>query len=389
VTPTAGDEARDVLAPHRIDRVAAAGALVALAACLALPFAVLRANQIVNGTPHAVYAAGIAGWLLLAASAAALAASAIPRPGRGPALLVAADAMTAALSWAVGQSAVRLLAGQPAVARVSIGTSAWLALAGTAVVWFAAAHASRSAWQKALAALIAVGGFLSAAQLGGLARLGIVAEYNGQGGTFWQALETHLWVAGAALGIAVVIGVPLGVLSARAPKVRAVLLSVVGIIQTVPSLALLGLLVVPLAALGLPGIGPLPAIIALTLYALLPIVRNTFVGLAAVDPAIVDAGRGMGMSRSQLLLRVEAPLALPLVIEGVRSSAVLTIGIAAVMAFVGVNTLGQLVFTGIGQAADDLVLLGAVPMVVLAILADVALRLLARAVVSPGIRQGA
>jgi len=144
--------------------------------------------------------------------------------------------------------------------------------------------------------------------------------------------------------------------------------------------------VFPLAALGLPGIGPLPGVIALTLYALLPIVRNTYVGLSEVDPAIVDAGRGMGMSGSQLLLRVEAPLALPLVIEGVRSAAVLVIGIAAVVAFVGVGTLGVLVFEGWGVQADDLILLGAVPMVVLAVAADSGLRALARAATSPGIR---
>jgi len=115
-------------------------------------------------------------------------------------------------------------------------------------------------------------------------------------------------------------------------------------------------------------------------------VRNTYVGLSEVDPAIVDAGRGMGMSGSQLLLRVEAPLALPLVIEGVRSAAVLVIGIAAVVAFVGVGTLGVLVFEGWGVQADDLILLGAVPMVVLAVAADSGLRALARAATSPGIR---
>jgi osmoprotectant transport system permease protein len=199
-------------------------------------------------------------------------------------------------------------------------------------------------------------------------------------------VTTHLAVAGGSLAIAIVVGVPLGVLALRVRWLRTITLGVVGVIQTVPSLALLGLLVVPLAAVGLPGIGPLPAVIALTLYALLPIVRNTYVGLSEVDPAVVDAGRGMGMSGSQLLMRLEAPLALPLVIEGVRSAAVLVIGIAAVVAFVGVGTLGVLVFQGWGEQADDLILLGAVPMVVLAVVADAGLRALARAATSPGIR---
>jgi osmoprotectant transport system permease protein len=168
--------------------------------------------------------------------------------------------------------------------------------------------------------------------------------------------------------------------------VRSVVLSIVGLLQTVPSLALLGLLVLPLALLGLPGIGPLPAVIALTLYALLPIVRSTYLGLSHVDPAVVDAGRGMGMNRGQLLARVEAPLAIPLVIDGIRAAAVMSIGIAAVVAFVGVATLGVLIIQGLGFQADDLILLGAVPMVIMAVGVDAALRALGRAVTSPGIR---
>ena len=109
--------------------------------------------------------------------------------------------------------------------------------------------------------------------------------------------------------------------------------------------------------------------------------------VSALRPAIVDAGRGMGMSRRELLFRVEAPLALPLVIEGVRAAAVLVIGIAAVAAFIGVGTLGVLVFEGWGQQADDLILLGAVPMVVLALVVDAGLRALERVAVSPGIRR--
>lgn len=152
---------------------------------------------------------------------------------------------------------------------------------------------------------------------------------------------------------------------------------------------MLGLLIAPLAALGFPAIGTTPAVIALTLYALLPIVRNTYVGLAGVDASVIDAGRGMGMGRAQLLARVELPLALPLVIEGVRAAAVLVIGIAAVTAFIGAGGLGVLVFQGWGQQADDLTLLGAVPMVVLAVIADAGLRALRRLVVSPGIQGGA
>ena len=156
--------------------------------------------------------------------------------------------------------------------------------------------------------------------------------------------------------------------------------------RDLPELALYGLLIVPLGLLGLPTLGTLPALIALTLYALLPIVRNTYLGVSGVDPAIIDAGRGMGMSRGELLWRVEIPLATPLVLEGLRVALVMTVGIAAVMAIAGAQDLGTLIFEGWGQTAIDLVLLGAIPMVVLSIIADQGVRAVERGVVSPGIR---
>lgn len=372
---------------RRIDRVAASGAALALGGCVALPLAVFRANRIVAGTPHAALSLGSAGWALAAACLLALGASFLPGArARARSLAPAAAALTIALAWALGAAALRLRAGQPDISRVSIGGGAWLVAAGCAIVWFAARGYGDAASVRRASAALAVAGVVAAALLGGLADLSIVTEYRAQAQPFWEATGTHLAIAGGSLAIAIAIGVPLGVASSRVGRLRSVVLGVVGLIQTVPSLALLGLLIVPLAALGLPGIGPLPAVIALTLYALLPIVRNTCVGLNQVDAAVVDAGRGMGMSGAQLLLRVEAPLALPLVVEGVRSAAVLVVGIAAVVAFVGVGTLGVLVFDGWGRQADDLILLGAVPMVLVAVAADSGLRALARAVTSPGIR---
>jgi osmoprotectant transport system permease protein len=370
-----------------MDRVAVFGAIVAIAACLLLPLTVFRANRIVSGSPYAALSTGPAGWALLAACVAALAVAVFARaPVRARALPLSAAALAVALSWALGRAAVTLRSGQPVISRVSIGAGAWLVAAGCAVVWFASRDYDGGVAFRRTAAALALAGFAGAALAGGLGQLSIVTEYSDRTAEFWSAIGTHLSLAGGSLVLAILIGVPLGVLSLRVRWLRTATLGVVGLIQTVPSLALLGLLVFPLAALGLPGIGPLPGVIALTLYALLPIVRNTYVGLSEVDPAIVDAGRGMGMSDSQLLLRVEAPLALPLVIEGVRSAAVLVIGIAAVVAFVGVGTLGVLVFEGWGVQADDLILLGAIPMVIMAVVADAALRALSRSATSPGIR---
>jgi osmoprotectant transport system permease protein len=358
--------------------------------CSALPFVVYRANRIVEGSPRSIAEGGPAGWALAAFAVLALVGSfALREPWRSRVGLTCAAGALGALAWALGRAALSLTPDPSSFARVSIGPGAWVAAVGASIVWFAALQSGPSRGWRAGAVALALAAWLSAGLWGGLGRLSIALEYAVQADSFWSALATHLTIAGTSLGIAIAIGLPLGVLSARVGWLRVVVLGVVGVIQTVPSLALLGLLVVPLAALGLPGIGPLPAIIALTLYALLPIVRNTYVGLSAVDPGVVDAGRGMGMSRTQLLLRVEAPLALPLFIEGVRAATVLIIGITAVVAFIGVGTLGVLVFLGWGEQADDLTLLGAVPMVVLAVAADALLRAAGRLATSPGIRMEA
>jgi len=257
------------------------------------------------------------------------------------------------------------------------------------IVWFEASKQVDSVPARVVAGLVVAGSMVASVAFGGVAELSLAKEYVVQGERFWQLVGQHITLSGAGLGFGILIGIPLGVAASRNRVVRTVTLNVVSIIQTVPSLALLGLLVIPLSVIGLPGIGVVPATIALTLYALLPIVRNTYIGLASVDAGALDAGRGMGMGRTQLLFRVEAPLALPLVLEGVRAAAVLVIGIAAVTAFVGAGGLGVLVFLGWGQQADDLTMLGAIPMVVLAVLADAGIRGLSRVTVSPGIRSEA
>jgi osmoprotectant transport system permease protein len=226
-----------------------------------------------------------------------------------------------------------------------------------------------------------------AAVFGGLQSLSLALEYQAQSATFWVLTWRHVMLTVGGTAIAAVIGVPLGIAAARRRFVRGTAIPIAGVIQTIPSLALFGILMAVLGVLALPTIGTLPALIALTLYALLPIVRNTYLGVAGVDPATVDAGRGMGMSTSELLLRVELPLALPLLLEGLRAALVLTVGIAAVMAIGGAQDLGTLVYSGWGVQSADLVLLGAIPMVILSIIADQGMRAVERGLVSPGIRE--
>jgi osmoprotectant transport system permease protein len=237
--------------------------------------------------------------------------------------------------------------------------------------------------------LIAAGTALAAAGLlasGRLDGLSLLHEYASARDVFGRELGQHAALVLGALGPALLFGAPLGVLVARRPALGRGVYGALNLLQTVPSVALFGLLIGPLsavaaavpalAALGVQGIGFFPAVLALVLYALLPIVRNTQAGLAGVDPAVVEAARGMGLTPAQILWRVEAPLALPVFLAGVRIVLVQTIGLAVIAALIGAGGLGTFVFQGLGQYATDLVLLGAVPTILLALAADLIMRML-------------
>jgi len=180
----------------------------------------------------------------------------------------------------------------------------------------------------------------------------------------------HLWLVGASITLAVLIGIPLGILITRWPGLTKPVLGGANIIQTVPSLALFGFL------LPAPWIGARAdriAILALMLYALLPLIRNTYTGIKGVDPAVVEAGRGMGMTDRQLLWQVELPLALSVIIAGVRVATVLLIGLATIAAAIGAGGLGEFIFRGLAMVNNQVILAGAIPAAALAILADTSL----------------
>jgi osmoprotectant transport system permease protein len=180
----------------------------------------------------------------------------------------------------------------------------------------------------------------------------------------------HLWLVGASITLAVFIGIPLGILITRWPVLSKPVLGGANIIQTVPSLALFGFL------LPAPWIGARAdriAILALILYALLPLIRNTYTGIRGVDPAVVEAGRGMGMTDSQLLWQVELPLAFSVIIAGVRVATVLSIGLATIAAAIGAGGLGEFIFRGLAMVNNQIILAGAIPAAALAILADTSL----------------
>jgi len=177
----------------------------------------------------------------------------------------------------------------------------------------------------------------------------------------------HLYLVTVSTGLAIVIGVPVGVLLTRRPAWRTPVLGVANVLQTIPSLALFGFLI-PLPFIG--GIGATTAIAALVVYALLPIVRNTYTGIAGVDPAVREAGRGMGMTDWQLLTQVELPLGGGVILAGVRVATVVSVGTATIAAAIGAGGLGVYIFRGVAVVDDTLILAGALPAALMALAAD-------------------
>jgi osmoprotectant transport system permease protein len=193
-----------------------------------------------------------------------------------------------------------------------------------------------------------------------------------------QVLELtgeHLWLVGLSTLFATLIGIPLGITIAHRPRLNKPVLAGANIIQTIPSLALFGFL------LPLPWLGTRAdrlAILALTLYALLPIIRNTYTGILGVDPAVIEAGRGMGLTESQLLFQVELPLSVSVILSGVRTALVISVGLATIAAAIGAGGLGEFIFRGLAMVDNRVILAGAVPAAILALLADLGMGWLER-----------
>jgi len=185
-----------------------------------------------------------------------------------------------------------------------------------------------------------------------------------------QLTLEHLWLVGISTLLAVLVGIPLGILITRKPSLSKPVLGTANVIQTIPSLALFGFL------LPAPWIGERAdrlAILALTLYALLPLIRNTYTGIMGVDRAVLEAGRGMGMTDNQLLWQVELPLSLSVIIAGIRVATVISVGMATIAAAIGAGGLGEFIFRGLAMVNNQVILAGAIPAALLAIFADVGL----------------
>ncbi|WP_321991054.1 ABC transporter permease [Marispirochaeta aestuarii] len=221
---------------------------------------------------------------------------------------------------------------------------------------------------------------------GALDVFGPIREFAVKEERFFSEVRAHLSLAGSATLIAALVAVPAGIAAHRLPAFSRPAFAGANIIQTLPSLALFGLMIAPLSWLsmrfpllremGIKGVGNFPALIALSGYAALPILRNTYTGLKVIPAGAVQAGRGMGMSPLRLLALVELPLALPVLLGGLRIAFVQAIGNTTVAALIGAGGLGYFVFQGLGQAAPDLILLGVVPLIAITVAADKGLKLL-------------
>lgn len=377
----------------RIDPVRGPLVLALIGGASGLAFVSHAANRIVATRPVALWEALGTGWLLALAAGAAVLLAAALRPGRSGHGMAAAAALILlpALLAAAGQAADGLLAGGSPAARVSLGAGFWIALAAAALLLLDGLRRLRAGpMVLGAAASILVASLLLLGWAGWLDGLSIARELAGRRSVFVDAVLRHGALTGLALAGALPLGALLGVVAWRDRRAGQAVFGVLGLLQTIPSLALFALLIEPLTRLvaampalgsfGIAGIGMAPAVIALVLYGLLPVARSVESGLSAVSPGAVDAARGMGMTERQLLLRVALPLALPALLGGVRIVVVQLIGLAVVAALIGAGGLGSFVFQGLGQAANDLVLLGALSVIGLALLADGVLRAMRLAV---------
>jgi osmoprotectant transport system permease protein len=204
--------------------------------------------------------------------------------------------------------------------------------------------------------------------------------FSEYGALLFEKTWEHLLISFAALALGVIVAVPLGILLVRLPKIAGVVMGIAGVVQTFPSLAILAFFI-PLL-----GIGKVPAIVALFLYSMLPILRNTYIGVKNVDPNLLEASRGMGMTAFQRTTRVELPLAVPVIMAGIRMTAVYLIGWATLASFIGGGGLGDFIFDGLNLFRPDLIIGGAVPVTLLAILLDWLLGKLEKAATPIGIR---
>ncbi|SCB97446.1 ABC transporter permease [Kosakonia oryziphila] len=344
-----------------------------------LPFVNYAPNRLVSGEGRALWQLFPAFWLL--APCLLLILSFVPGRVAQIVTLVLAEALFCLLVWSAGRAATELAQSGSALARTSPGSGLWLWLALALLVCSDAIRrlASHPVWRWLLNAQIWCLPLLLLLR-GELDDLSLLHEYRNRQEVFNDALVQHLTLLFGTLIPALVVGFALGLWCYRHPTRQGPVFTVLNIIQTIPSVGLFGLLIAPLAGLvlhfpvlsrfGIAGTGMTPALIALILYALLPLVRGVVAGLNQVPQEVLESAEAMGMSARQRFWQVRMPLALPLLLRSLRVVAVQTVGMAVIAALIGAGGFGSLVFQGLLSSALDLVLLGVIPVIALAVVVD-------------------
>lgn len=385
---------------RKINKVALAGSLLGILS-FGLSFLILRPNRIASGTAFYIWNISlpyeililVVLWLIVIIQALA---------GRDykyhfHIIGIIGNLILVLIFLIAARSSKILLANtnQP-FSRVSLGF-------GTYIMALAAYILMQSSLKKIKASLF-IKIFLSSAGffilaillfLGYFNNFSIMQEYFVREQRFLAEVVQHIFLSISAVAIAILIGTLFGILAFRKRVLDKPIFFFVNTVQTIPSLALFGLMITPLAILsgrfpflrnlGIQGIGWAPALIAISLYALLPITRNTYTSLKIIDPAIIESGIGIGMSKFQLLYKVQIPLSLPVFLSGARTSIVLSIGNTTVAALIGAGGLGVFVFQGLGQAVPDLILLGSLPVIMIAVFTDKVMDTMIRLVTPKGV----
>jgi osmoprotectant transport system permease protein len=389
-----------LIKPVKIDNAALFGTVFGLVS-FGCSFLIYKPNRLAMGDHLLIWKAFLPWqWLLLLAGWLVVFINLIfNRYDKGRVLLtgLAGNLILIGLFLVLGRQSYTLmrLSNNP-LARISLGPGAWL-MTGAAYILIRTVRKRLPGvklWRFIISGSsvlvligLVIGGYFN--------DLSLLKEYLVRQDRFMVEFGRHLALASLAVFFSVLLGTPLGILLYRSRIFIKPVFLFVNTMQTIPSLALFGILIAPLAILGrryhflgmigIKGVGWAPALIALTLYALLPIVRNTYTALKIIDPAAIEAGTGMGMTRLQLIAKIHLPLAIPVILSGIRTALVMTIGNATVAAMIGAGGLGVFVFQGLGQAAPDLILIGVLPITFMALTADNLMRFVTKLITPKGI----
>lgn len=362
-------------------------AVLSAVALLGLPWLSTAPNRLVSGESLWLLPLLHGAWALPAGGVLAvlfiMVGLTVPTPRRRRLLALLALTMSLAPGavWLAGAQAGVAAQTASSVARTSLGSGFWVLCGFQALLLAEVLRLLRATPAVRVLAGLTTAGLISALLVTGACDdLSIMKEFANRADVFWLALGRHAVIVAVSLGFTLAIGLPLGALGHERPAIHKVLMPVLNVLQTIPSIALFGLLMSPLAWLGaavpvlqqvgVSGVGLVPAAVALTLYGLLPVVRGVLTGLAEVPAGVMQAARSIGMSNRQSLFWVALPLALPVIMAGMRTAAVQLVGLAAVAALIGAGGLGAIMFEGLFSASQDVVLLAVLPIVGMGVLVD-------------------